>query len=217
MNRLIAIGKLSALLAGAFALVAIGLCALELRTTANKLGGVADETKAVVIETNVRLAGTTKQLDLVLLQTSETINQVRHVSMDERKFAATANAKTLDVLGHADSLLAHVSDTVDSANSSQRQIAAASVAALQSIAPAAQASTEAMQKAATDLESLNAILRDQNIPLTLQHVNETSAHLESMSQSLDVAVKRWTKPGSFFKSLITGLLDTGSKLAVIAK
>ncbi len=217
MNRLIALGKLAALLACSFALIAGGLLALQLRTTAAKLGDVADETKTVVSETNKRIGETTKQLNLVLLQSSETMNQIRHVSMDEREFARTANKKTLDVLGQADSLLAHVSDTVDSANASQKEIARASVSALQSLRPAAESSMFAMQQAATDLESLNTILRDQNIPATLAHVNETAAHLDSMSNTLDVAVKRWTKPRSVFKSILFGGLDVSSKVAIIAK
>ena len=217
MNRLIAVGKLLLLASGCYACVMLGLVLREARSTIGHVNATVDQVGATAKELQTNAASTTKQLNQVLEQTHETLNQVRHVSMDERKFAAAANAKTLDVLGRADSILAHVSDTVDSANVSQKQIAAASVEALQSLPPAAQASTEAMQKAAADLESLNAILRDQNIPLTLAHVNQTAAHLDSTSDSLDKAVKRWTKPGSILKSLFTGLLDTGSKLAVIAK
>lgn len=209
--------KFVALLALTFMLIALGLCGLELRRTAAKLGDVADETKATVTETNQRIGETTKQLDLVLLQSSETMNQIRHVSMDERKFAEQANTRTLDVLSHTDSLLAHVSDTVDSVDASQKEMAKASVAALQSLRPAAESSEEAMHQAATDLESLNTILRDQNIPATLQHVDDTAAHLDSMSNTLDVAVKRWTKPRALWKSVFLGGLDTASKVAVIAK
>jgi len=217
MNRLVAFGKLLALLACSFTLVTVGLFALQLRRTAAKLGDVADETKTAVTETNQRIGETTKQLDLVLLQSSETMNQVRHVSMDEREFARSANVKTLAVLARTDSLLSHVSDTVDSMDASQQQIAKASVAALQSLRPAAESSEQAMAQAAADLELLNTILRDQNIPATLAHVNDTSAHLDSMSNNLDQAVKRWTRPRSLFKSLLFGGLDTGSKVAVMVK
>src|SRR5579872_1980432 len=99
MNRLLLLVKLSAFAAAAFFFVACGLAALELRHTAEKVGAVADETKAAIGETRLRIGETQKQFNLVLLQSSETMNQVRHVSMEEREFARAANLKTLDVLG----------------------------------------------------------------------------------------------------------------------
>jgi hypothetical protein len=214
VNRLITLVKLATLCCVAFAFVSMGLFALQLRnsvrSSAAKLDAVADESKAAIIEARKNVADTSKQLNVVLLQSSETMNQIRHVSMAERDFAKSANERTLAVLDELER-------TARSVNDSQKQIARASVAALQSLRPAAETSAQAMQQAAEDLESLNVILRDQNIPATLAHVNDTATHLDSMSTSLDVAVKRWTKPGSFFKSLFLGLLDTSSKVAVIAK
>jgi hypothetical protein len=214
VNRLITLVKLATLCCVAFAFVSMGLFALQLRdsvrSSAAKLDAVADESKAAIIEARKNVADTSKQLNVVLLQSSETMNQIRHVSMAERDFAKSANERTLAVLDELER-------TARSVNDSQKQIASASVAALQSLRPAAETSAQAMQQAAEDLESLNVILRDQNMPATLAHVNDTATHLDSMSTSLDVAVKRWTKPGSFFKSLFLGLLDTSSKVAVIAK
>jgi hypothetical protein len=217
MNHVFALAKLLLLAAAFYLLVTLALFLRDARATLVHVDAVADQAKSAIGDFQKQFSETPRKLNLVLDQTSETVNQIRHVSMDERTFAQSANARSLDVLSQTDSLLSHISHTVDSTNDSQKEIARASVAALQSLRPAAESSALAMQQAANDLESLNTILADKNIPLTLAHVNDTAAHLDSMSVSLDVAVKRWTKPGSILKSLFTGLLDTGSKVAIIAK
>jgi ABC-type transporter Mla subunit MlaD len=217
VTQLVTVAKVAMYTAAAFCLFAAGILLLQMQEAARKMDQAISQGSQVVGEAQRRLVDTSQNLNALLIQLGLTSDELRRAAVEQRVYWNKAGAETVSALQRTNDVLRQVEETTHSVDESQKSISTATVTALQALPQAAQASTAAMQQAARDLETLDKILADQNIPATLLHVNRTADHLESMSYSLDVAVKRWTKPQSVFKSLIFGGLDATSKVAIIAK
>ncbi len=204
-----------------FLCVSIGILALRLAATVSSVGA----------ETNSTLQQVRKDADDLKQMTSATLFQVGDASHEVAEMAREQKdswrqsaVQTADALKKTNTVLDQLNLTVQNLDHSQAEIAANVNHSLESI-PTVLAETRAalletqntIVKIGRTVDGMDLVIQDQDIPATLTHVNETAAHLDSMSQSLDVAVKRWTKPQSIWKSLVVGGLDSASKVAILAK
>lgn len=189
----------------------------QVRETGRKVNTALDQVTQTTVEARRRIADTSQNLNAILVQTGLAADEMRRAATDQKSYWDQAGKQTVSALQKTNNVLDEAQRTLYSLNNSQQQIANATVRSLAGAPAAIEASTDAMKQAATDLQTVNQILGDAHIPATLAHVDATMAHLDSSTAAIDVAVKRWTKPGSMLKSLFMGVLDPASKLAVIVK
>lgn len=204
-----------------FLCLSVGILALRLSATFSSLG----------IETNSTLTQIRKDADDLKQMTSATLfqvgdasHEVAEMAREQKGYWQQSAEQTTAALKKTNQVLDQLTLTIKNVDASQAAIAGNVNQSLARIPPVLLQAEESLKETKTTLtetraviDSMNKVIQDPGIPATLAHVNEVSGHLDSMSQSLDVAVKRWTKPQSIWKSLFMGALDTGSKVAIIAK
>src|SRR5438046_8000832 len=177
MQNFLAIAKIVVLAALAVLLTALAMflvfLALQVKTTGGKVDAAIDEMTQTTAEARKRLVDTSQNMNVILIQSGLAADEARRAAIEQRAYWNQAGAETVTAIRQ-------IQQTTKSVDDSQKQIAQATVMSLQSLQPAAQASTEAMQQAANDLESLNKILADQNIAQLIEHLKQTAAHLDSM-------------------------------------
>jgi hypothetical protein len=175
--------------------------------------------RALEIEADLTLEHLTQDADELKQMTSATLfsvgdaaHEVAEMAREERQSWNRSAEQTAVALGKTNAVLDQLALVVGNLDSSQAQIAAAAKQSLEAIPPLLAESQDTIRQAGETVASLDRVIQDQNIPLTLAHVNGTAEHLEATSASLDAAVKRMTRPQSLVKSLFVGLLDVSYKL-----
>jgi hypothetical protein len=197
--------------------VLLAVVSYQIHTTGAKVNAALDQITMTTTEAHERMVGTSQNLNAILIQVGIASDEARRAASEQRVYWNKVGAESVLAIQKTNDVLTTAQKTLNSIDDSQKLIAATTIKSLEGVPVTIQASTNAMNEAALDLQTTNRILSDPNIPQTLAHLNETAGHLDNTSASIDTAVKRWTKPGNFFRSLFTGLLDTGSKVAVIVK
>lgn len=203
-------------------------CALSVGILALRL---ADAVSSVSESAVRNLAQVTKDADDLKQMTSATLfqvgdasHEVAEMAREQKGYWQQSAEQTTAALRKTNLVLDQLTDSIQHVDQSQAAIAASADHALQAI-PAVLLQTQsavaetqsAVSRASAAIDNMNRVIQDPNIPATLAHVQQTAIHIDSVSSSLDVAVKRWTKPKALWKSLLVGGLDSASKVAILAK
>lgn len=197
-----------------FCALSVGILALRL---ADAVSTVSDQATRSLVQITKDADDLKQMTSAALFQVGDASHEVAEMAREQKGYWQQSAEQTTAALKKTNQILDQLRMTIQNVDESQDAIADSATDSLKTIGLAADSLNTTVAKAGAAVDSMNRVIQDPNIPATLAHVNETAGHLDSMSNSLDVAVKRWTKPKPLWKSLILGGLDSASKVAILAK
>jgi hypothetical protein len=192
-----------------FAFVAAGLFLQDLRKAAVELQKTAIATTSLVQEAHARVMGTSQNLNAILLQVGMASDEVRRASVEQRAYWNQLGDESVKFLQDSRVTIDALQTTATDADRDLARISDSTVEALDSVPPAMQSATKTLDASTKAVSDAAKILESPTIP-------ETQQHIDNISSSLDVWVKRVTKPASVVKSVIWKILGIGGPIAAAA-
>lgn len=171
------------------------------------------------------------EIELTAKNAREATDEGKKASIEQRKYWAQAAQQTNKDLADLDAVLHSAGDAVRSLNSAivhaDNNLSSVSIqttTSIKQIGDTLASLQPVILKASESMDNLARLTGDPALLQTVQHVNASTANVESATGHLDAStkevelyVKHLTKPASWVRSLGIFLLDTASKFALIFK
>lgn len=180
------------------------LVLLALLFVAGGVYRVVRDADALVKEANTRMVGTSQNLNALLIQAGLAMDNVRRASESQK----AVSTKTLALLDSANALLLHTQKNTD-------EITLHTVQAMDGVKPV-------LAQLTLTLQDVNKLVSDQNIPLilgnlndtskqavlTMQHTDETMSHVDAMTGEAQGWLHKELKPPSVAKRIYNFTVST---------
>lgn len=137
-------------------------------------------------------------------------SQVEQAARTQKKYWNESGRETVALLHHADEAVQDLRATNISLQQSISDVKMSAVAALDSVPMVAASAEDALQSA-------NRAVSNPDIYKTVDHLEKTTAHIESSTKAIDDKVHQALKPVGLLHRAFSSLLDVSYKLASFFK
>jgi uncharacterized protein YoxC len=206
---------------GSLCLVALFFLLVQLDRSVKQVSAQTVKTLDDVSSNTKKLAQSVEDLkqmtNAALYQIGDASHEVAETAREQKKYWDATGKQTVLAMQNLNKVLIQLQVTAKDVDSSQIQIADSASKSLVEIQNTLQSTQKTLEASTKTVESMDRVISDPAIAQTLAHVNQTSANIQDTSKSVSELVARLSKPKGFFKSLVTLILDAGSKISTIVK
>lgn len=197
-----------------YAALALGNLLVDLRVTSHEVALTAEETRALVYETRLRVTYTSSNVNAILVQLGLASDEARRAAVSQRRYWDENSQQFHATLVQAEATLKQMAD-------STRHMDEETTVALRELQSSLKRTTET-------LDHMDALVSDPNNRATIanlekatrevasatDNLRETTEHVERVTSYYE---KKLTKPVGFVRTLIEVLLGPAWKVVVAAR
>lgn len=218
--------KAGLLLAASFALVCLGIFALQasqaVRSVAGNSSRVSEHADALIASLNATfddprqgIKPTLQNVNAILLQAGLATGEVQGAAREQRAYWNTIGSNSSNLIADLDKAAKQADRTVDTVNLAVNAITNATVSTLDSVPPTLVRANQGLEAATRTLNDTNLILESPTIPATQANIQTISSNAAHTSATIDSFATRITKPASFIKQLVLRLAGSAPQSAAI--
>lgn len=208
--------------------IAAILCLLSIAWLCLTVRSAVISTEATLNRSIQQVSGDSKDLkemvNATLFQIGDASHELAKTAREQRVYWNQASQQSAEaikdarqVIAEARGTMASLNDFLASSTSSQKELTAAVMPVLKSLETSTTESQRTLAAATTLIQSLDKQATDPAIHDTLEQLRLTSVEVRGTSEDIHKAVNRWTKPAAWWRTMLSGGLTAGSKVAVIVK
>lgn len=179
------------------------------KVTQTKINTALDSVNVAVVELNKSKTGVIAQLYGTIHDARLTLDNTNKAAIDERLFLEKQQPLEMEKLN---AILDQTNSVLTTANSSINLLSINSNAVLHSVDKDIATANGTLAEATVTIHSANALVSDQNIPKTLDNIQQTTASTAAMVKDTQTAWHKFLHP-SWMQKLYSGVTGAGVSIA----